>query len=137
MAFTGPIEDRLAIRERIEAYADAVFRRDADDWIACWAEDASWSLMGMTLTGREIIKVTWQGAMSAFPLAAFFAQPGSIEIAGDTARSRSFTQEILTTEDGGLRRVVGRYDDTLARVDGVWLFTSRSYTVLHDRTETH
>ena len=32
--------DRLAVRERIEAYADAVFRKDAESWGACWAEDA-------------------------------------------------------------------------------------------------
>ena len=36
MAFKGSVEDRLAIRERVDAYCDAVFRRNADDWIACW-----------------------------------------------------------------------------------------------------
>ena len=47
MAYEGPIEDRLAIRERIEAYSDAVFRHDADAWIANWCEDAVWSLPGI------------------------------------------------------------------------------------------
>jgi hypothetical protein len=32
MPSTGPAEDRLAIRELLETYADAVCRRDADDW---------------------------------------------------------------------------------------------------------
>ena len=36
--FDGPLEDRMAIRERIEAYSDAVFRKDADAWIANWRE---------------------------------------------------------------------------------------------------
>ncbi|MFN7174902.1 MAG: nuclear transport factor 2 family protein, partial [Thermaurantiacus tibetensis] len=44
--FTGELADRLAIRERIEAYNDAVFRRDAEDWAACWAEDAVWEVAG-------------------------------------------------------------------------------------------
>lgn len=39
MANSGPTEDRLAIREVIENYADAVTRRDGDAWAACWAED--------------------------------------------------------------------------------------------------
>ena len=36
MAFEGPIEDRLAIRELIENYADAVFQRDEERWAANW-----------------------------------------------------------------------------------------------------
>jgi len=135
MSFTGSVEDRLAIRERIEAYADAVFRRDGDDWIACWAEDAEWSLMGMTLSGKAVIRGAWEQAMAGFPLAAFFGQPGAIEVSGDRAAVRVYTQEVLTTPDGGLRRVVGRYDDTLTRVNGQWLFARRVYTILNDRSE--
>jgi len=32
MAFTGPMEDRLAIRELHDSYGDAVFRADGDEW---------------------------------------------------------------------------------------------------------
>lgn len=35
MPFTGPFEDRLAIRELIESYGDAVTQRDVDAWAAC------------------------------------------------------------------------------------------------------
>ena len=38
MAFTGPVEDRLLIRELMGSYADVVFRWDKDVWLACWAE---------------------------------------------------------------------------------------------------
>ena len=85
MLYEGPMEDRLAIRERIEAYADAVFRRDAEDWISNWAEDAVCSLPGVDVAGRENIKAAWRQAMGAFPLAAFFANPGAIRVSGDTA----------------------------------------------------
>ena len=40
MSITGPIEDQLAIRALHDNYADAVFRRDAADWGALWADDA-------------------------------------------------------------------------------------------------
>jgi len=61
MSFSGPAEDRLAIRELIEAYADAVTRNDATAWIATWAEDSIWSLPEFRLIvilqtfGEEIV----------------------------------------------------------------------------------
>lgn len=133
--YKGAAEDRLAIRERIESYSDAVFRHDADAWIANWAEDGVWHLpaLGLDLTGRPAIRAAWEQAMSAFAMAGFFAVPGAIEINGDMATARSYTQEILVAKDGGgVRKIVGAYDDTLVKRDGQWLFTRRAYNVLHD-----
>ncbi len=131
-AYEGHVEDRLAIRERIEAYSDAVFRHDAESWIACWAEDAVWRLPGTEVAGRANIKAAWQGAMSAFEMAGFFAVPGSIRVTGNTAKARVYTQEILKLKAGGMRRIIGAYDDDLVKKDGVWRFASRTYKVLHD-----
>ena len=133
--YKGAAEDRLAIRERIESYSDAVFRHDADAWIANWAEDGVWHLpaLGLDLTGRPAIRGAWEQAMSAFAMAGFFAVPGAIEINDDMATARSYTQEILVAKDGGgVRKIVGAYDDTLVKRDGQWLFTRRAYNVLHD-----
>ncbi|HWA63293.1 MAG TPA: nuclear transport factor 2 family protein [Caulobacteraceae bacterium] len=134
MAYEGPIEDRLAIRERIEAYSDAVFRRDAEAWIANWAEDCVWSLPGLEVAGRAAIRAAWEGAMQGFALAAFFATPGAIVVESDRATARTYTQEILTLVGGGTRRIVGAYDDALVRENGVWLFSRRAYQILHDET---
>jgi hypothetical protein len=84
MSFTGPFEARLAIRELLESYADAVTRRDAEAWGATWAEDAEWSLPDYpeigTTHGREAIVAMWVEAMKAIP--ASCSKPGP-------ARSRS------------------------------------------------
>ena len=133
--YKGAVDDRLAIRERMESYGDAVFRRDADAWIANWAEDGVWHLpsLGIDLTGRPAIRAAWEQAMSAFAMAGFFAVPGAIEINDDMASARSYTQEILVAKDGGgVRKIVGAYDDTLVKRDGQWLFARRAYNVLHD-----
>lgn len=135
MAFDGPIEDRLAIRERIETYSDAVFRRDAEAWIANWCENSVWSLPGFEVTGRAQIKAAWTQAMDAFTLAAFFATPGSIEVRGEVATARVYTQEILTDAKGGVRRIIGAYDDDLVKQGGAWLFRRRAYRIEHDVTE--
>jgi len=130
--FSGPAEDRLAIRERIEAYSDAVFRHDAEDWIDCWAEDGVWRLPGTEVSGKANIKAAWIGAMGGFAMAGFFANPGAIEIDGDRAKVRVYTQEILALKAGGIRKIVGAYDDELVKQDDAWRFTSRRYHVLHD-----
>ena len=43
MGFTGPLEDRLAIRELIDDYNDAVARFDAEAWGDTWTDDAEWA----------------------------------------------------------------------------------------------
>ena len=133
--FEGPLEDRLAIRERIEAYSDAVFRHDADAWSACWAEDSVWSLPGFEVSGKAKIRAAWEGALAAFETAAFFAVPGATEVSGETATARVYTQEVLILRAGGVRRIVGAYDDGLVKAGGAWLFKSRRYRILHDEAE--
>lgn len=132
--FSGSIEDRLAIRERIDAYGDAVFRKDAEAWIACWCEDGVWRLPGIDVTGKAQIKAAWTGAMQAFAVAGFFGAPGAIEINGEAAKARVYTQEILVDHAGKVRRILGAYDDRLLKEAGAWLFASRAYTILHDET---
>lgn len=132
--FEGPFEDRLAIRERIDAYGGAVMRHDAEAWVACWAEHAVWRLPGIDVTGRAQIKAAWVQAMGAFAVAGFFAYPGAIKVQGERASAKVFTQEILVVRDGAVRRILGAYDDELVREGGEWLFARRDYAILHNET---
>ncbi len=136
MAFTGPLEDRYAIRERIDAYGDAVFRQDAEAWIANWCDDASWSLPGFSVSGKAAIKSAWIEAMKAFKLAAFFATPGSIKVHGQVAVAGVHTQEILIGHDGRVRTIIGVYDDELVKISGLWLFRRRTYAIQYDSFQT-
>ncbi|MFS0736075.1 nuclear transport factor 2 family protein [Sphingomonas sp. 1P06PA] len=134
MPFTGPIEDRLAIRELIESYADAVVRVDPEAWGATWAEDAVWSMPDYpqfpTTTGRDNIVALWVEAMKHFPGVIFVANPGSIEIDGDTAKMRSYTSEVYDQE-GVTKRDRGVYEDVCVKRDGKWQFKSRTFRNLH------
>jgi ketosteroid isomerase-like protein len=134
MPYTGPTEDRLAIRELLESYADAVTRLDAEAWAATWAENAEWSLPDYpeigTTSGRAAIKAMWIDAMKHYPGIMFEAWPGSIEVSGSTAKMRSYTAEVY--DQGGMTvRDRGRYEDTCVKVDGAWLFQSRSFRNIH------
>ncbi len=134
MPFTGPFEDRLAIRELLEAYADAVTRNDAEAWSATFAEDAEWVLPDYpeigTTHGKAAIVAMWKEAMKQYPGIMFEAWPGSIEVQGDHATMRSYTAEVydqgeMTVRDRGV------YEDTCVKQDGRWLFKSRSFRKLH------
>ncbi len=130
MAFSGPMEDQLAIRALNDTYCDAVFLRDPVQWGSTWAPDAHWDLMGTMVDGREAIVTLWSAAMGGFKFVAFFCQIAAIEVDGDTATGRVFTHEELEMNDGTERKPVGRYDDSYVRVDGQWLFKERVFKVL-------
>jgi len=134
MPFTGPAEDRLAIRELLETYADAVTQRDSAAWGATWAADAEWSLPDYpeigTTKGREAIVAMWIEAMKAYPSIMFEAWPGSIEVSGERAIMRSYTSEVYD-QDGVTKRDRGVYEDVCVRIDGQWRFASRSFRNIH------
>lgn len=135
MPFTGPLEDRVAIRELLEAYSDAVCCNDPAAWGATWAEDSVWELPDYpqfgTVKGRGPIVEMWKAAMSHYPGIIFVATPGSIEVQGDTAVVRSYTSEVYTDAAGVAKRDRGRYEDVVVKRGGKWLFQKRVFRNIH------
>ncbi|MEM1051970.1 MAG: nuclear transport factor 2 family protein [Pseudomonadota bacterium] len=128
--FTGPMEDRLAIRELHEVYGDGVVRFDKETWGSVWAEDATWDFMGMLLEGRSAIVETWLGAMANYEAVSFSCVPAAIEVNGDKATSRVQTQEVLKAKDGSTRMIGGLYTDRLEKREGQWVYTHRAFAII-------
>lgn len=132
MISSGPAEDRLAIRELVESYNDAVMRFDGEAWASNWRDDASWTLPGAgEIKGKDKFFPIWQQAMSAFSFVGFFASAGPILVTGDTARGTWYQQEFLHQKDGAKRAITGRYQDEYVKVDGRWYFQKRVYEILN------
>ena len=132
MVSSGPVEDRLAIRELVESYNDAVMRFDVDAWSANWVDDATWCLPGMgEVKGKNVFVPMWQQMMANFSFVGFFASAGPIVVSGDTAHATWYQQEFLHQKDGVQRAVTGQYEDDYVRRNGRWLFQRRIYKVLH------
>lgn len=129
MSFEGPSEDRLAIRELVDAYGDAVCQRDADAWVATWAPDGVWLLRGKTITGHVALRAAWLTAMAAYQFVSFAGRPGAIRVEGDAATLRVQTSEWLVPVAGRPRVQLGTYEDRLVKPRGTWLFAQRSFTV--------
>ena len=135
MGFAGTLEDRQLIRERIDTYADAAFRKDREAWLANWCEECVWKVFGSEVRGKEAMREQWAKIWTMFEYMAFFTQLGSIDVDGDRAKVRSYCREILRRTDGGISKIVGAYDDDLVRENGAWLFARRDYQVLMNESE--
>ncbi|MEQ8861201.1 MAG: nuclear transport factor 2 family protein [Pseudomonadales bacterium] len=126
------MEDRLAIRELVDSYNDAVMRFDAEAWAANWTEDASWTLPGAgEVTGRDNVVGVWKQAMEAFSFVGFFASAGPIVVNRDEAHGTWYQQEFLHQKDGVKRTIVGRYEDDYVKAGGRWYFHKRVYSILN------
>lgn len=130
------VRDQLEIRCLIERYSDACCQRSADLLMALWADDCRWSVPDMEgledVRGKQAIRTIWEGAQGLFPFAFLACTPGVIEIDGDSAWARTYTAEILKDTQGGGRKAVGIYHDKFGKRDGRWLFTERTWHMLHD-----
>lgn len=127
--FTGPIEDRLKIRERFDSYSDAVSRISLDDYVRCWTDDPIRLGTGGEFRGLDQLRAHWDGIWRAVETMAFVTQIGAIEIDGPAAATRSYCQETLRFRNGQTQQLVGAYADELTRVDGEWLFSKRTYRI--------
>jgi ketosteroid isomerase-like protein len=128
------VADRLAIREIIELYSDAVTRRDWDMAGALFAEDAVWSIAPPTdivLTGRAGIAMGVAETVEAFEIFVQMTHSIVIELDGDRASARTIVNGFGRLRDGSRGAfALGTYFDTLIRSGDGWLFQSRHFEPL-------
>jgi ketosteroid isomerase-like protein len=126
------IEDDLALRDLMARYIDAVNRRDGDAWIATWAQDATWTMLGQPISGRDTIFATWQQMMSSFEFALMLPSSSLFAVDGDTATGHWYLNEYLRDQQGTGMTIIGRYLDTCIKRDGQWLYQSRQYDLMYN-----
>ncbi len=80
MGLSGPLSDRVEIRELYETYVDAVAMNDAELWASTWVDDCVWHIAGQTTDGKDKTVALWKQFMDSFSHALF---------SGLSARSRS------------------------------------------------
>lgn len=136
--------DWLAIARAITRYGRFADQRRSADMADLFTDD------GRLLTFRPRADTPAESAqgrvqlIAAFDVLARFSvtshvlSPSDIEIDGDTARAHTscMAHHVSDAPDGRTRfTLADRYDDTLVRVDGRWLFHERrKYTDWTERT---
>jgi uncharacterized protein (TIGR02246 family) len=134
MNFSGPLEDRIAIRELLETFADATAREDVELLATCWVDDSVWVTPQGREEGKESIVASWEKYTEAYRRGtgviyrATFYQPAAIRIDGDTATGTTYFSVVTFTDQGVAPNVfAGAYAEEYAKVDGRWRFRSRQY----------
>lgn len=130
---SNPVEDELAIRHLVAAYADAVNRRDGALWASTWTDDGVWDLMGNEIAGKDAVVGMWNNAMGGFEFVAQLVYQGTLDIDGASATGRWYLAEHLRPQGSksGMFNI-GTYADEYLCVDGKWLFSRRTYNVLYN-----
>jgi uncharacterized protein (TIGR02246 family) len=122
------LEDAEAIRNLKARYAALCDQQyDADGLAALFTDDASWDSPGLgRFDGREAIRNFFRGASAIFSFAIHYSLNGEIEVNDNTARARWYLFMPCTVADGNRAMWRASIDhETYARVDGMWLFSSK------------
>lgn len=126
------LDDQQALRDLMARYIDAVVRYDEDAWIATWAPDSVWNLLGNPISGRENILALWQQMMQTFEFAIMMPSSCLFQIDGDTASGHWYLHEHTRDTQGKASTILSRYLDTYVRQDGQWLYQSREYNFIYN-----
>lgn len=126
------VADQLALRDLMAKYCDAVNRGDGESWIATWAPDASWNLLGTLVNGREQILELWQQMMAGFEFVVMMPSSCQFHIDGDTASGHWYLQEFSRAQDGAGNTLLSRYTDRYTKHNDQWLFSHRDYVFIYN-----
>ena len=123
------LEDKFAIEERIGVYNQALDQGRYEDFLACWCEDGVFDGLDGPYVGKAAIRRFTESYDARYRLRLNGLKHFTVNIVsvvqGDLARSSSHLQLVATGAKGAHILFTGRYDDTLRRTDGVWLFMRR------------
>jgi len=131
MASEASYSDEHAIHALVARYADAVNRRDADDWAALWTEDGVWEIFGQAISGCDAVVKVWTTAMQGFRFVFHVVHSSVIEVDGDTATARFTVSEQLQSANGEPGLMLALYHDRFRRESGAWRIAHRKLQVLY------
>jgi hypothetical protein len=128
--------DRLAIRELVEAYAHCADRRDAKGQMALFTPDTHFVVYmnardptpSQELRSREALAPVFADLNQYAATTHFVGQSTITSLSDNLATGEAYCLAHHVTVGGGTRRLMVaslRYNDTLVKTDGAWLFSER------------
>ena len=122
-------DDSFAIQRLVHRYADAVVHRDAEQWGACWNDEAVWNLgRGRGIVGKAAIVDLWRKAMAGMDAVVQFAHNGDawrVDADNDAALGRWYISERFRRSNGDVGVLLAHYDDAYVRTQRGWRFSRR------------
>ncbi len=124
------LTEEALIQKQVAKFADAVNRRDREEFRSLWVEQGIWDLkppLNINVTGRDNIVQTFVQLLDNWEFFVQMVHSGVIEIQGDQAQARWSMNEIGRNHEGKGFQNFGMYEDQLIRLDNQWLFVQRTY----------
>ena len=128
------LERLVAIKEIEDLITRYCFTFDEQDWDAfaeLWTEDAAFVVGDMAFEGRETMLEFLMGCLPEGYVSKHLCGRSLIEFESDTtATARTDVVWIAANFEN---TIVGRYNDTIVKQDGRWLFRRRDETPVEYR----
>lgn len=120
------------IRQLHARFIDAVWRKDAEAFGECFAEQAEWKIAGMHFRGRTEIGATFGKLMAACARVQIIMGLPILDVGQGTAAARVNVTELAKMTDGSSAMTLGVYYDRYVEEGGRWRFQWRHFS-LHYR----
>jgi uncharacterized protein (TIGR02246 family) len=127
---TIDMADRVQIEDLVARYNKAIDTGDAEAWAATFTKDGEFHGIVGDFFGVDELTAFVRAYASEEQFAEFASAQHwvtNIVVEGDGDRAEMFAHLMMVAPqtDGGRILLVGRYEDTLRKVDGHWLFAKR------------
>ena len=132
-------EDRLAIRELVDAYAYCADTRDAQGQMALFTEDTHFvvymdsksSVPSQTINTREDLFPVFDN-LNTYKTTMHFNGQSTVKLDGDRATGVAYCMAHHLTIENDIQKLMVaaiRYHDTFVKQNGTWLFSERKLLV--------
>ncbi|MFF1877160.1 nuclear transport factor 2 family protein [Leifsonia sp. NPDC058230] len=134
------LTDQEQIRHLIDAYAHNADRRNPAAQAALFTEDGRVTVYGgdpavnepaQIVTGRAELEAAFSG-LNAYAATTHFNGQSTITVSGDTATGETYCLAHHLHDVDGVRTLMVmsiRYDESIVRVEGQWLFAERKLII--------
>lgn len=115
------------IRQLHARFADAVWRKDADAFADCFAEDGEWKIAGLHLRSRAEIHGLFGKLMGICARVRLIADTPILDVGNGAATGRVAMTELAKMNDGSSAMTLGVYFDRYVEEGGRWRFKGRHF----------
>jgi uncharacterized protein (TIGR02246 family) len=116
-------EDRDAIRDLYARYCFHIDTGTAEQWAALFTPQGEFGGVGDPVIGTEALTAFASGSLASGMNTHHLVTNEVIDVQGDSATGSAS----LALYMSGSPALIGRYQDSLERVDGQWRFASRLF----------
>jgi uncharacterized protein (TIGR02246 family) len=119
------------VRQLHARYVDAVWRRDRESFLDCFAEDGEWKIAGMRMRGRAEIAAGYDKLLAASERVLMMLGPPVVQVEGDGVSARTPVTELIKLLDGRAVRTIGVYYERFVEQRGRWRFAWRHWDLFY------